>query len=122
MAIKYKFNIRGDLLIVTAEGEDESLEDTMNYSTGVVQKAIETNSRKVLCDERNLIYKLNTIDTYELAKVISKAAVEVARIAIVCNPESMEQGEFFETVSSNRGLIIRVTTDIKDAQKWLELS
>ena len=43
----------------------------------------------------------------------------LVKIALVCNPENMSDGKFFETVTQNRGLMVKVTTDMEEAVAWL---
>lgn len=120
MAIHYQTEVRGNLMKVITSGEDESLEEVMDYAHTIINEAVKANITKVLCDERNLIWKLSAFDTFQLAENTSKLAPRVAKIAIVCNPKYVEEGRFYETVATNRGLIIRVLSDIEEAKKWLE--
>ena len=119
MALHYAFKVDKDMLTVTTEGKDESLDERFQYSRAVIEQALKHNSKKILCDERNLEYAISIPDTYELAEKISYAVTRVARVAIVCNKEYQEEGKFFETVASNRGLVISVTPSYDLAREWL---
>lgn len=59
-------------------------------------------------------------DTFKLAEKASKYARGLARIAIVCDAKFLESGKFYETVASNRGLRILVTSDYSAATQWLK--
>ena len=120
MSISYKIEFKGDTLLVVASGRDESLEDTMKYTSAVMEAAKTHSARKVLCDERDLIYDLSPADTYALAQLASSQVPSVCRIALVSRPESLQDGKFFETVASNRGLRILVTDNYSQAQEWLQ--
>lgn len=119
MAIKYTIEIQKDLLKVTAKGKDDDMNDAIAYSSAVIQAAIENKSRKVLCDERELEYAISITETYQLAETASKHAINLNKLAIVCDEKSLEDGKFYETVAANRGLIILVTSNFEEALKWL---
>ena len=121
MAIKYQIEKQEEWLKVVASGEDDSLEEVLAYGGAIIQAAIEYSSKKILCDERGLRYAISLTDTYKLAEEASRFAKNVVRIAIVCNAHYLDEGRFFETVASNRGLIIRVTSNYDEATAWLDL-
>lgn len=119
MAITATCEVRDDTLLVKSIGCDDSLDDVINYTNFIAENAIHSNIRKILCDERELEYKLSVLDTYKLAEFASQYVQHVARIAIVCNNKYIQSGEFYETVSQNRGLIVRIFTDATEAEIWL---
>ncbi|MCF8262501.1 MAG: hypothetical protein K9J12_17125 [Melioribacteraceae bacterium] len=119
MSIKYEFEVIGNLLKVKSSGKDDGLQDVLNYSYAVLQKAIESGSARIFCDERELDYAISVGETYNLAEEASKQAFRLARIAILCNPNFIEEGKFYETVASNRGLVVRVSTDYNELMEWL---
>jgi hypothetical protein len=106
---------------VVSSGRDDDLAEVEAYSLAILKAALETGANRVLCDERNLEYAISFIDTYKLAEYASGMAAHLARIAIVCNPAYINDGKFYETVASNRGLIVRVTTNMMEAIEWLEM-
>jgi len=95
------------------------LQQVLDYGGSVVDLAIERGVTHVLCDERNLEYALGTIDTYHAAEMIAARAAGLARVAIVCRPEFLKDGKFWETVAVNRALQVRVDTDLTRAREWL---
>jgi|GEM_PF-5097414 hypothetical protein len=58
MAITYEIYPKKDLLFVVAKGQDDSINDVINYTDSVIQAALKYNLRSILCDETQLIYKL----------------------------------------------------------------
>ena len=120
MAINYTLSIEDKTLKVVATGKDDNLQDVKNYSQAVIEEAIKHQCNFVFCDERNLEYSLSMIDTYRLAEEASKKAKRTARIAIVCNEKYIEEGKFYETVASNRGVRVLVTSDYELAVSWLK--
>jgi hypothetical protein len=119
MAIKYIAEIGENLLLITASGRDDNVRQVIDYGTAVIDLAIRHGATLILCDERNLEYRLDTFDTFQTAKHIAELAPKVIRVAIVCDPEFLEDGKFWETVAVNRALQVRVDTDIDRAKAWL---
>lgn len=119
MAINYTMHTEGDLLKVVASGFDENLEDTLGYSLAVVETAIEHRCTRVLCDERELEYRLSTMDTFELANQIAAHAPRLARVALVIGSQNLPNGAFFEDVAVNRGLTVKVFRNLEAACDWL---
>jgi hypothetical protein len=119
MAIQYHFSSEGDLLVVTASGFDESLGEVEQYSMAVVEKAVQVNCTAILCDEIRLEYRLGTLDTFKAAEFIAGRAPKLGKAAIVCNIQGASDGKFWETVAVNRGLSVRVFTDLSEARRWL---
>jgi hypothetical protein len=122
MAITFQSKMTDGLLLITASGCDENVQQVIDYGTAVLKLATENDACFVLCDERNLEYALDTVDTFELAKKIAEMAPKVIRVAVVCGPMFLEEGKFWETVAVNRALQVRVDTDIDRATAWLNRS
>lgn len=119
MAIKVEFEVFEGLLKAIATGSDDDLQDVLNYNEAVLKKALETNTKRVLCDERNLEYKIGKIDTFQAAEYVSEKVPSVSKIAIVYNPSQKEDAEFWETAAVNRWLSVKIFEDIDEAEKWL---
>jgi hypothetical protein len=120
MAIHYNFSTEGNLLVVTASGFDESLEEVQNYSLATIQEAQRGGFTSVLCNEIQLEYRLGTLDTYKAATFVAQQAPKVARVAIVCSEQFMRDAKFWETVAVNRGLEVRVFPDLSAAHSWID--
>lgn len=56
-----------------------------------------------------------------MAEYASQYAKHVVKIAIVCIYKHLNDGKFYETVSRNRGIIIRVKSDIEEVNRWIEI-
>jgi hypothetical protein len=41
------------------------------------------------------------------------------KAAVICGVESLPDAEFWETVSKNRGLVVKVFTSIEEAENWI---
>lgn len=119
MAIEYEFHTEGDILLVKTSGFDENLQDVMEYGLAIIQAARESGAERVLCDERELEYQLNTFDTYESAEFIASQAPQIAKVAIVCSPDVQADADFWETVAVNRGMRVRMFLDLEKARRWV---
>jgi hypothetical protein len=119
MAITYQSEIKDGLLVITASGRDENLQEVIDYGCSVLDLAIKSDTKLILCDERNLEYALNAFDTLRAAQTIAERAPKVFRAAIVCGPKFLKDGKFWETVAVNRSLQVRVDTDMDRAREWL---
>jgi hypothetical protein len=122
MAIQFVVRKEGETLLVCANGFDESLEQVQQYGMEVITAALEHGTSQVLCDERDLEYRLGTFDTYSAAAYIAANAPAVCKVALVCNPAGINDAKFWETVAVNRGLTVRVFKEMIDAQRWLGLA
>lgn len=122
MAINYNIMKSGEMLLVTANGYDESLNEVIGYGKAIIDKALKYRSKRVLCDERELEYRLNIIDTFENAKTIAELVPSLARVAIVCKPDNMPLAIFWEDVANNRGLKVKFFTDFDEAKNWVLIS
>ena len=120
MGITYEISSTDNLMVVVAAGSDENLEEVQQYGLAIIENAKRLGCVKILCNELNLEYRLNTIDTFQSATFIAEHAPRVARVAIACNPEFIKDARFWETVAVNRGVMVRVFPDLAEATKWLE--
>jgi len=120
MAITYTFETEEDLLRAKSVGTGNDLDEVFDYAKAVITKAIESNSKKIFIDETKLSHDLGVLDTVMLAEKTKAAAPRVGRVAILYDKKELKQGDFYETVASNRGLIIFVTSDHKKALEWLK--
>jgi len=120
MAIKYTLEVKENLLLVKAAGRDGDVSDVIQYGQALIEAAVQAGCTRVLCDERELEYAIGTLDIYKSASMISKTAPHIARVAIVCDPLFLEDGQFWETVAVNRGLMVRMFTEMEEARDWLE--
>ena len=119
MAIHYTFHVEGGVLRFRTWGFDESREEVEAYGVAVIAAALEAGAARILCDERELEYRLGTFDTYRAAEYIAATAPRVARIALVCDPRFADDAQFWENVVVNRGLSLRFFQEIEAAERWL---
>jgi len=119
MSIEYQiFNLDNYLKVVT-KGKDDNSSDVKTYMDAIIQAVKDFKSKHVLCDERELQYSLSITDTYQLGEYISQHSSHLTKVAIVCNSKYVDDARFYETVATNRGMQIKVHTNIEEAEIWL---
>lgn len=119
MAIEYRTKAEGDLLFVESSGFDESLAEVQEYGLAILSRCAEGGHTRLLCDERKLDYRLDTVDTFRAAAFIAEIAPGVGRAALVCHPSCATDAQFWENVAVNRGVSVRVFQDLEAACAWL---
>ena len=121
MTIEYSMNVDNDVLHAKAWGFDDDVNDVMHYGSALIRMAHEHSCTKALCDERELVYTIATIDIYDSAAFMAKHAPALARVAIVFHPDFLADAKFWENVAINRGLAVSFFKDMDKAKTWLEI-
>jgi hypothetical protein len=119
MAIHCTTTVDGSILRVRVVGFDESLAEVENYGLSVIEACAQGGVTRILCDERDLEYRLGTFDTYKAAEALAMHAPRVGRAAIIPNPKHLADARFWEDVVVNRGLSVKVFQDEAAALAWL---
>jgi hypothetical protein len=119
MAIEYSIAVQGETLLVDAWGFDESLTQVQEYGMALIDACVRHGATRLLCNELRLEYRLGVVDTYRAAEFIAAQAPRIAWVAIVCDPKQIADARFFEDVAVNRGLTVRVFTELDSATAWL---
>ena len=119
MAIDYSFQIDGDLLICETRGFDESYDEAAQYGKAVVSACLDNGCKRVLCDERELEYKLGKFDVFKLAESLTAFAPQIIKAALVYSPNNVEDAVFWETVGVNRGATVKVFQSRDEAMQWV---
>ena len=119
MSIQFTTTIKDDLLIVRTKGRDESPEEVEKYGASVIEICKKKGCNKILIDERELKYNISTVDIYYLAKYYAEIVPSLVKAALVYNPAFKDDAKFWEDAITNRGLIVRIFTDIEQARQWL---
>lgn len=119
MSISYQIFNQDKYLKVIANGKDDDQADVKNYTDAVISAIFEFDAKKVLCDERELQYNLSLTDTFQLGEYVSQYSGQLLKIAIVCNIKFFDDAKFYETVTTNRGMQIKIFTNIEEAESWL---
>lgn len=120
MSIQATYTLTNERMLVEASGINESAEQLFAFVREMNAKAEAANVYKVLCDERNLDYKVSILLLLELGKETATLTEFLNKVAIVVKPRYIEDGKFYENVVRNHGGHILVTTDYAEAEQWLQ--
>jgi hypothetical protein len=128
MALEYKIEPQTGYLRMTCGGQYESsLNDEI---TDQVMWACEKyQPSKMLIDTLQVEGQMSTMDRYNLATLSAKkyldeklaGKIQSCRFAYVGNDPMIDPRRFGETVAVNRGINLKVFTDMKEALAWLEV-
>ncbi|MBN2415484.1 hypothetical protein JXO52_06565 [bacterium] len=89
------------------------------YFRGVVDELRKAGLHKVLLDGRGFKDKLSIMDRFAIGTMFSSLGPLNIKIAIVGNKRLVLPDRFVENVATNRGVALKVTTDIEEALSWL---
>ncbi len=96
-----------------------NLDNTKMFFLQTLQKAREEKANKILLDVRNITTDISVLARFELGNFMAKQDTTGIRIAILASEKTAWPDRFLETVSRNRGVNAKVTTEYKEALKWL---
>ena len=119
MAIDYEFTVEGNTLRSKAAGFDENLLDTLKYSTGIVRACIKHRCDHVLLDERQLEYKLDTGDTFNLAQFVASLVTDLAWVEVDAQGFLLREiapGLTVDDVKAATAAPLRVASDVREMQ------
>jgi hypothetical protein len=119
MAIHYEAKKDGDILRVRTWGKDDSLKDVIIYGGWILGECLKNDVSIVITDERELEYKIDTVQIYELAKIYAELDGILEKVAFVCSPEFLKDARFMENVCSNRGLVYKAFENYEKADEWI---
>jgi len=97
-----------------------ALEELLQTRRAVARLLEEHGAAGVLIDARELSVLPENIDMFDFgAGFQQESAYHDRRLAIVSSADVRESVEFFETVTRNRGVNVRVFDSIDAAKSWL---
>ena len=115
------FEVRDNYLYAKAIGEfDPSM--ARDFISKFVEEAQNHNLNKVLCDLTPLTGfdegDISFMTRFELAEFIAKSIPVSFKLVILGTPQQLS-GDIGETVMSNRGAWVKVTSSLQEAREWL---
>jgi hypothetical protein len=120
MSINYEAIKDGDILRIRAWGRDESLKDVIIYGSNVLGECLKNDVTRVISDERELEYRIDTVEIYELAKIYAELDGVIEKVAFVCSTDFLEDARFMENAAKNRGLVYKAFDNYEAADKWIK--
>ncbi len=126
MGLDYKIELQSGYLLMTCEGHFEpSL--IGEFTDRVIEACKNYQPSQFLVDYRHVEGEMSTLDRYNLGVIAAKkyldeklaGKISNCRFAFVGNHPLVDPKKFGETVAVNRGLNVKVFTEIKEALAWL---
>ncbi len=122
----YQLNItnKENYLLAEVSGEFDYTIDH-EFFPELIDSCFAYNRPKLLLDAINLKGFLSTFQRYNIALSVTNTIRKnfdkgIIQIAVVGTEPLIDPDKFGETVATNRGLILKVTTDMEEALKWLQ--
>ena len=92
-------------------------------SEAVFREHLEQCSRErlsgLIFDVRDVEVRMEMVDRYDLGKSLARAQNGAVRIVVLARPEQVSPERFFEQVTVNRGVPLRVLDEEVEAFAWL---
>ncbi len=119
--IRYTLEERDEYLLFIGEGTEGNLQSNIEIHRMIVQTCMERNCRRILVDDRNVVYTASAASIYELAKYYAATDVPryIQRAAVLANPANMDMNQFYENTAQNRNIDLRIFYDLSEAERWL---
>ena len=121
MSYSINFILKDDYLHVRIEGENTA-ENVKRYLAEVQDLCLQHKCNKVLIEENLTGPTISTYNIFTIAEQGSRhISPDIHKIAYIdMNPEhNTEAMHFAETVAQNRGVNIRLFTDLQLAIEWI---
>ena len=120
MNIDYTTRNKKEYLLVKSYGCSDDLAVISEYARQITDICKQQGCSAMLVDERDREYMLNEVlDLYKLANFFRTLDVTDIRIAIVCQPQYLDQIRYFEKTTHDRGMNIKFFLDPDSAKRWL---
>jgi hypothetical protein len=115
------FELKEKYLLVLGHGKRDNLASMVKASAQIYEKVLETNSRYLLVDYRNLQINVHMSEAFNIVKRYEVIQPELKKltIAAVFAGEGLDFGKYWKDVSRQRGFFIEIFEDIKIAETWL---
>ena len=116
---KVTFENRGGYLYAYAQGEEDNYEISAAFWTDIATYCKENCFSKVLVEE-DFETDTSVLEKHELMSRGHEAGFTGIKIAFIDrHPEQMKGNLFAETVACNRGLFVKVFSNVEEAENWL---
>jgi len=120
MSIDYTTENKKEYLLVKSNGGSDDLAVISDYAREITDICKQQGYTAMLVDERDREYMLNEVlDLYKLANFFRTLNVTDIRMAIICQPQYLEQIRYFEKTTHDRGMKIKFFLDPDSAKRWL---
>jgi hypothetical protein len=115
------FELKEKYLMVIGHGKRDNLTSMAEAAAQIYEKVIETKSRYLLVDYRNLQINVHLSEAFNIVKRYEAVQPELKNltIAAVFAGKGLDFGKYWKDVSRQRGFFIEIFEDIPMAEEWL---
>lgn len=122
--MKGSFKVKDNYLYIKATG-DFTLSETKNIILIWIEKANDLSLKNIICDLRSATgydtQLISPIDRFKISELIAELIPKYFKLVIISAQEQFVKDHFEENVMINRGVTVKVTTNKKEALKWLSV-
>ena len=116
------FEVREKYLLVVGHCKRENFSQMVKVSEMIYEKVLQTKTKYLLVDYRNLQVSLNMNESFNIVKrseVTQPQFKDLVAGATVVGPTGVEFGRFWKHVANQRGFKGEMFEDFDQAEKWL---
>jgi hypothetical protein len=115
------FVLKEKYLMVIGHGKRDNLTSMAKASSQIYEKVLETKSRYLLVDYRNLQINVHLSEAFNIVKRYEAIQPHLKNlvIAAVFEGKGHEFGRYWKEVGRQRGFFIEAFDDIHVAEQWL---
>jgi hypothetical protein len=115
------FELRDRYLLVIGHGQRDNLASMAQASALIYEKVLETKSRYLLVDYRNLQVNVYMNEAFNIVKRYEVIQPELKNliIAAVFGEKSRAFGKYWKDIGRQRGFFIESFDDMHEAEEWL---
>jgi hypothetical protein len=108
-------------LVVIKHSDRVDKDDLWNARLAALKMVQDHESPRILVDMRNINLTTTTMERFEFAQSHNKYFTSRTKIATLITKDDpkKQDHQFVETVSLNRGFLLRVFEDQGEAEQWL---
>lgn len=115
------FELYKNYLLVVGHGTRDSLAMMTQAAKEIFEKAIETNSHKMLIDYRKMKIEVSMTEAFNIVKRYEASIPDLKKItvAVAFSHEGVAFGKYWMDISKKRGFNIEIFDDFEKAKTWL---
>ncbi len=119
MELKLKTYAESDYLRADVSGQ-YNFEQIIKFYRNIMDECEKSQQHKLLIDVRGLEGTISFFDRFNIANLVQEYIHNFIRIVILIDENPAYKEKIFETVASNRGVLVKICTNEKDALHLLE--
>lgn len=120
--VEPQYIIENGLLLITYRNKQESFLEIAQGHIEMIKEIDHHHPSKILIDHRNVHYRANRSDAFNLVRMYKKHEERFTTIKLACcvAPEYFLLAKYWEELSIKTGFDFRAFDDMDEARTWLE--